>query len=309
MSNKKERVFVIIDGSALFHRAYFALPKLKTKNDFVINAVYGFLLSLFKIIKDFKPHFLAVCLDSPKPTFRHELFKEYKATRPKMPEELKQQIPLLKKVLSLLEIKTIEKPGFEADDIILALANKAKEATNVETIIFSNDLDVFQVINKKTKVFAFKKGIKNGILYDEERFLNTYHLFPFQIPDFKALVGDPSDNLPGVPGIGKKTAVKLLASFKTVEALIKKAEKQNKKNNLPPKMVQILKEYKKQILNTKKLAKLKAGFLKNISLSYFSLKEYNKEKAQKKFKEWGFKSLSERLPTLNSRKQKTLFEI
>jgi len=206
---------VLIDANSLIYRAYHALPPLTTKKAEPVNAVYGFLLVFLKAIREFQPDFIAACFDSPGPTFRHKKFKEYKAKRPPIPKDLVSQIPKVKEVLSAFGVPIFEKKGFEADDLIGAISKITPPDT--EVIILSGDMDILQLINSRTRVFLLKRGIKNTHLYDQNMVKEEYGISPSQIVDFKALRGDPSDNIPGVAGIGEKTAIDLLKRFGNLE--------------------------------------------------------------------------------------------
>jgi DNA polymerase-1 len=166
MKEEKKRL-IIIDSNSLIHRAYHALPSLTTKKGELVNAVYGFLLVFLKVIKEFQPNYIAATFDSAAPTFRHKRFKEYKAKRPPAPEELYQQIPKVKEILTAFRVPIFEKEGFEADDIIGTIAKKAPKKQvipEIETIILSGDLDTLQLVNPKTKVYSLRKGVKDTIL-------------------------------------------------------------------------------------------------------------------------------------------------
>ena len=206
---------VLIDGNSLINRAFYAMPILSTKDGVYTNAVYGFMNMFLKMISDEKPTFIAVAFDLKAPTFRHKMYSEYKGTRKPMPEELRPQIPLLKEVLSLMGIRTIEQEGIEADDIIGTIA----KATDVKTIIITGDKDSFQLVDEQTEVHFTKRGLTDVEIYNLDNFYEKTNLNPSQIIDLKALMGDASDNIPGVSGIGEKTAKTLLETYKTVDNL------------------------------------------------------------------------------------------
>lgn len=216
MSTKK---LLIIDGNALMHRAFHALPDFISKNGVPTNALYGFASVLHKVRQDMHPTHVMVCFDTPSPTFRDALFKEYRAQRPKVDNNLIKQFPLVKEFLTKAGIQFIEKDGFEADDLI-AIAVKKAEHAGYHTIVLTGDKDIFQLISDKTLVLTPQIGYqKQGILYDSQKVHEKFGVAPEEIPDYKALVGDPSDNYKGVPGIGPKAAISLLNSYKTVENL------------------------------------------------------------------------------------------
>jgi DNA polymerase-1 len=302
----KEKL-LILDSNSILYRAFHALPSLSTKSGEKTNAVYGFCLSLFRIIKDFKPDFIVACFDFPAKTFRHEKFKDYKAQRPPTPDELKSQIPKLKKILKAFEIPFFEKEGFEADDIISTIKEKVKTIENLEIIIVSGDQDLLQLVDEKTKVLVLTKGIKNSILFDREKVKEKFEgLEPFQIPDFKALVGDPSDNIPGISGIGKKTAVKILLKFKSLENFYEKIEKEKALINLPSDIKSILIKEKEKALFWKKMVQLENKVEINFDLKNCEFGNYNEEKVIEALKELEFFSLISKLPKREKIPQKNL---
>lgn len=206
---------ILIDGNSLINRAFYATPLLTSKNGVPTNAVYGFINMLLKLISDDKPEYIAVCFDVHHPTFRHEMYSEYKGTRKPMPEELRPQIPLLKEVLTVMGICCIEKPGFEADDLIGTIAKN----THISTEIFTGDRDSFQLVDDETEVHFTKRGISDVEVYNNADFKEKLGISPWQIVELKALMGDSSDNIPGIPGVGEKTAITLLQKYESVENL------------------------------------------------------------------------------------------
>ncbi len=206
---------VLIDGNSLINRAFYAMPVLSTKDGTYTNAVYGFMNMFFKMLAEEKPTFVGVAFDLKAPTFRHKMYAEYKGTRKPMPEELRPQIPLLKELLATMGIKTFELEGSEADDIIGTIA----KATDVKTIIITGDKDSFQLVDEQTEVHFTKRGITDVEIYTLDNFTEKTELAPSQIIDLKALMGDSSDNIPGISGIGEKTAKSLLKQYSTVDNL------------------------------------------------------------------------------------------
>jgi len=223
----------LIDGNAILHRAYHALPPFKTTKGELVNAVYGFSSMLLNIINHQKPEYIAVSFDRKAPTFRHEEYKDYKATRVKAPDDLYEQIPRIKQVVEAFNIPIFEMDGYEADDILGTLAEQAKQingrcvaekndemgADTIVTFIVTGDMDTLQLISPTTFVFAPQRGVLDYLIYDSAKVLSKYGLEPNQIVDFKALKGDASDNIPGVMGIGDKTAVDLLQKYKTLDGI------------------------------------------------------------------------------------------
>jgi DNA polymerase-1 len=211
---------IIIDGNSLINRAYYAMPKpMITKNGLYTHGVYGFLNMLNRMIIDYSPDYMAVAFDRKAPTFRHLEYTEYKAGRKKMPPELAMQLPLLKEVLGAMKIQVLEMDGFEADDIIGTVAKKAEE-NNLNPVIVTGDKDELQLASKTTKVVITKKGISEFELYDEATMIGQYGFTPEQFIDYKGLMGDASDNIPGIPGVGEKTAQKLIHQFGSIENLL-----------------------------------------------------------------------------------------
>jgi len=299
---EKERKLLIIDSNSLIHRAYHALPPLTTKKGELTNAVYGFLLVFLKALKEFQPDFIAACFDVAVPTFRHKKFKEYKAKRPPAPEELYQQIPKVKEVLDAFNVPIFEKEGFEADDIIgtiSRLAPRKQVMPRIETVILSGDLDTLQLVDKNTKVYTFKKGLKETIIYDEKAVKERYGFSPSQIVDFKALKGDPSDNIPGVSGIGEKTAINLIKLFGSLENLYQEIKEGTKKvKELKPAIKDKLVQYKDQAFFSRMLSEIRKDAPLDFNFEKCQWGGYNKEKLIQIFKNLEFYSLISRLPEL-----------
>jgi len=289
-----KRRLIIIDANSIIHRAYHALPPLSTKKGEIVGAVYGFLLVFFKAIKEFQPDFVAACFDVKGPTFRHRKYKEYKAKRPPLPEDLSQQISKVKEVLRLFKVRIFEKEGFEADDLIgtiAKLAPREQAFPEIEIIILSGDTDTLQLVDPRAKVYVLKKGVKDTILYDENLVKEKYHgLKPSQLLDFRALKGDPSDNIPGVPGIGEKTALELIREYGNLEniydnlALIQ--------DKIRGKLIQ----HKEQAFFSRELAQIYKNVPIEFKLSDCRWGNYNKEKVTQILKELEFYSLINRLP-------------
>ncbi|MBQ4004377.1 MAG: DNA polymerase I, partial [Firmicutes bacterium] len=215
----EERI-VIIDGNSLVNRAYYAIQRpMMTKEGLYTQGVYGFLSMLQKIRKDYQPTHMLVAYDRKAPTFRHLEYGEYKAGRRKMPLELAMELPILKDVLDAMGIKQYEIDGFEADDIIGTTAKMAEEV-GVPAFIITGDKDALQLATDKTSVIITKKGISEFKLYDDAAMIEEYGFDHKQFIDYKGLRGDTSDNIPGIPGVGEKTATKLLLQFGSIENMI-----------------------------------------------------------------------------------------
>ncbi|HWQ59692.1 MAG TPA: DNA polymerase I [Candidatus Fimivivens sp.] len=211
-----EKILVLLDGNALIHRAYHALPPLTNKAGQTVGAVYGVAMTLMSVLEKFHPEYIAASFDLAAPTFRHEKYEEYKATRVKAPDDLYEQIPLVKDLVHAFNIPIYEKEGFEADDCVGTLARQASER-GIPTVIVTGDNDALQLVTPLVKVFALRKGVKDIVLYDEAAVREKYGFPPSAIPDYKGLAGDSSDNIPGVSGIGAKTATDLLVEFGSLE--------------------------------------------------------------------------------------------
>ena len=224
--------FVLIDGNSLINRAFYATPVMNTADGTPTNAVYAFVNMLLKIISDVKPSYMLVAFDRKEPTFRHKMFADYKGTRKPMPEELVPQIPLLKEVLDQLKIARFDLAGIEADDIIGTLAKKY----SFETIIYTGDKDSFQLVDGSTSVYFTRRGITDIEEYNAFNFIEKTGITPKQIIDLKALMGDSSDNIPGVKGVGEKTALSLVQEFGSVEALYDNID--NVKGKLKDKLIE-----------------------------------------------------------------------
>lgn len=296
-----KKKLVVVDSNAIIHRAFHALPPLSTKKGEIVNAVYGFLLIFLKSIKEFSPDFVIATFDFPAPTFRHKKYKLYKATREKAPQELYDQIPKVKEVLKTFKIKILEKEGFEADDLIGTVAKLAKRkqiSPPIETIILTGDMDILQLVNENTKVYAPKKGVKDAILYDEEAVVEKMEgLKPNQIVDYKALRGDPSDNIPGIDGIGEKTATSLLLEFNSLENLYKELRENTEKvKEMKASLKEKLLVQKDQALVSQMLAQINRDVPLGLDLKDCSWKNYQREEIVELFQSYGFKTLIDRLP-------------
>ena len=295
--------FIIIDSNALIHRAFHALPVLTNKKGELVNALYGFLLVFFKTLKELQPDYVAATFDLPGPTFRKEKFAEYKGKRAKAPDELYQQIPKIKEVLKSFAVPIFEKQGFEADDLIATISRKAvqKQAyPKLEVYILTGDLDALQLINENVKVYTLGRGIKDTVIYDKEKVKERFGILPKQVVDFKALAGDPSDNIPGATGIGLKTASQLLKEYKDIKNLYQAIEK-GEAWDLKPKIRDILLNYKEQVFFSYDLAKARSDAPIDFKMEECrwiapSSDQDKKEKIVEIFKEYSFYSLIDRLP-------------
>lgn len=298
ISNRKR--LVIIDSNALIHRAFHALPPLTSPKKELVNAVYGFLLVFLKALKELYPDYVVATFDLPGPTFRKEIYEKYKAKRVKAPDELYAQIPIIKKILQAFNVPIFEKQGFEADDVIGTIAKLAKRqqiSPEIETIIITGDLDALRLVDINTKVYTLKRGLSDTIIYDEQLVKERYEgLNPEQLTDYRALRGDPSDNIPGVTGIGPKTAIDLLKKFVSLEKIYEAIEKNNEDTLIPPRVKERLIAYKEQALFSKALAEINTNVPIDFDLKQCKCNSLDRDKIIKIFQEFGFYSLIKRLP-------------
>ena len=239
---------LILDSNSLMNRAFYALPPLTNSEGVHTNAVYGFTNMLLKMKEEIKPDYIVAAFDLKAPTFRHKEFEDYKAGRKKMPDELKEQFPIIKELLDLLSINIYEIEGFEADDIIGTVAKKA-EKENIEVFIVTGDKDALQLASDNINVVITKKGVTETTIYNREKFINEFGVTPEQFIDVKGLMGDKSDNIPGVPGIGEKTAFKLVQTYGSIEEVLINIDKISGK-----KLKENLEGNREQAIFSKKLA-------------------------------------------------------
>ncbi|MBW1839397.1 MAG: DNA polymerase I, partial [Deltaproteobacteria bacterium] len=242
----KRPTLFLIDGNSYIYRAFFAISHLSNSSGVPTNAVYGFTTMLLKIINDYKPDYLAIAFDTPAPTFRHEVYQEYKANRPEMPDSLIPQISYIKSLVEGFNIPVLEKEGFEADDIIGTVA-KAGDNKGMEIIIVSGDKDLLQLVSTHITVLDTMKDKR----FDPQGVIDRLGVEPEKATDLLGLMGDSSDNVPGVPGIGKKTAVKLIEEYGDINNLLKNIEKISQK-----KVKENLVKYRDQALLSKQLVTL-----------------------------------------------------
>ncbi|MBI3485500.1 hypothetical protein HY025_00995 [Candidatus Daviesbacteria bacterium] len=284
---------VLIDGNALLHRAYHATPPLTTKAGELVNGVYGFTSMLLRSITDLKPDFIGIAWDKKAPTFRHQVYTQYKATRGPVDDGLSSQYKRVHEVVDALNIPEFELAGFEADDLIGTLATQAvKKEKNIEVIVVTGDRDIMQIIDKNIKILMPKKTLQDVGLYGEGEFFLRFGFEPKQIIDYKALAGDQSDNIPGVAGIGEVTATKLIKQFGSVEKIYIKENLAS----LPERTKTLLAEGAESAVLSKKLATLDLNAPIKLNLAKCVVSDYDQAKAIKLFEELQFKSLISRLP-------------
>jgi DNA polymerase I len=286
-----KKKLILIDGNAIIHRAYHALPPLTTKKGEVVNAVYGFTSVLLNVLNRFKPDYIAATFDLKEPTFRHKEYKDYKATRVKAPDDLYEQIPRVKELVRAFSIPIAEKEGYEADDLIATFARKTEKLhSDVEVIIVTGDLDTLQLVDDQTKVFALRKGMSDSVLYGEKEIFERYGLAPSQMIDYKGLRGDPSDNLPGVKGVGEKTATDLLKKYETLEGVYKNL------SEIKEGIRKKLEKDKVQAYFSKRLARLIDDVPMNFNLDNCRAEDFSRVKVINLMRDLEFFSLLRRLP-------------
>ncbi len=297
----KDRL-MIIDGSSLIYRAFYALPLLSTKDGIYTNGVYGFLTMLYKIKEEYDPEYLCVAFDKKGPTFRHLEFEQYKGNRDKAPNELSLQFPILKEILDVMNVNQIEIDGYEADDIAGTVAKYGKEK-DLDVILVSGDKDYLQLVSEKSKVLLTKKGITDLEIYDMNAMLNEYGITPVQFIDLKGLMGDSSDNIPGVPGVGEKTGLKLLKEFGSMENIYEHIEDVRGK-----KTRESLIENRQQAFMSRKLAEIVTNVPIALNLDEMKLIEPNWDKLKDIYEKLEFKSLIEKIPDDKIETKSELFE-
>ena len=214
---------MLIDGPSLVYRGYFALPPLTMSDGTLVNAVFGFLQIVLRGMQDVKPDFAIVSFDVGKPQFRFDAFPDYKKGRPSMPDDLRAQFPIVREITAMMGMPVRELEGYEADDVIGTLTKKAT-AQGVDTMIVSGDLDGLQLVDDNVRLLTTRMGVAATVIYDEARVMERYGLRPDQMLDYKALKGDTSDNIPGVPGVGEKTAISLLQQFGTLDGIYERLD-------------------------------------------------------------------------------------
>ncbi len=295
----KKPLLVLFDGNALIHRAFHALPPLTvSKTGEMVSAVYGFALMLLKVINELKPTHYAIAFDMKAPTFRHQLFHEYKAHRPPTPDELINQLGRVRELVEAFRIPIFELEGYEADDVLGTLSHQASQQ-DIDTVIVSGDADTMQLVSPRVRVLYPKPrgSFSDTMLYDEAAVIQKYSLKPEQIADFKALKGDPSDNIRGVPGIGEKTAVKLLQQFSSIEQIYEHIDEV-----APAKLQTILRENEAIARQSKELATIVTQTPVTLNLDECQVSQYDRQRVTELLRELEFASLLPRLPQIEAEK-------
>ncbi|HEY7522772.1 MAG TPA: DNA polymerase I [Candidatus Limnocylindrales bacterium] len=284
---------MLLDGYGLVYRGFFALPPLTTSKGDLVNGVFGFCSIVLRGVADLKPDYIAVSFDLPGPTFRHEQYAEYKATRSKMPDDLRDQFPKVREVVKALRIPVYEMQGYEADDVIGTITRQT-EALDLETTIVTVDLDMLQLVTGKTRLMTTRSGVENTVIYDLARIDERFGLRPDQMVDYKALKGDPTDNIPGVPGVGEKTAARLIGQFGTLDAVYERLDEVS-----PEKLRDKLREHREQVFIGRELSRIVRDLPITLDLDAARIGDYDRETVVRLFREYEFRTLIDRLPALS----------
>ncbi len=303
---KKKQKLAIIDANAIIYRGYHALPPFTTKEGVLVNAVYGFANILLKVLKDIKPDYITVCFDVAKKTFRNDIYKDYKANREKAPQELYNQFAMVRELIEAFNMTSYGVKGYEADDLIGTIVKLTPEK-DIEDIIVTGDMDALQLVDNNTKVYTLRKGMADTMIYDIEGVKAKYGFGPEQVVDYKALRGDPSDNIPGVKGIGEKTATNLIQEFGNLETIYKFIDKVNKldevkqkdelkSKNVKPGIFTKLVEFRQDAFLSKKLATIKQDVKIDFDLKNTKVVPFDAQRVVQLFQAWNFKSLINRIP-------------
>lgn len=285
---KDKKTLFLLDGHSITHRAFYALPLLTNDEGQYTNAVFGFIRMLFSLTDEWNPDRMVVTFDKKAPTFRHEEYEEYKANRKKMPEELVPQIPMLQQTLAKLEIPIIAQEGYEADDLLGTLSKQAA-AQDYDVYIITGDRDALQLVSENVKVMYTRKGLSDLVIYDLEKIFDKYELPPEKLIDMKGLMGDSSDNIPGVPGIGEKTAIKLLKQFDSIDEVLNNIDQVSGK-----KRKENLRKFSDQAKMSYRLAKIKRDVAVDLDFDKCRIDLYDDGEVVEHFKKLGFSSLLDR---------------
>lgn len=296
-----KQVFLAIDANAIVHRAFHAYPStLQTEEGIQVNAVYGFTVMLLEALKIFGPKYVLCAMDTHAPTFRHEIYTEYKATRKPTDLSLVDQFPLVEEVLKAFNIPVIKREGFEADDILGAVSKYISEGVwngeDIDLYILSGDRDLLQLINERTYVCLPNGNFRNIVVYDSKKTLEKYGYLPEQVVDYKALVGDPSDNIPGIKGVGDKTAIQLLKKYGTLDEIYKHI------NEVEGRAKTLIAEGVEQAEFSRQLATIERGLNLDVHLTDCILKDLDRGLLDFTFKKYAFKSLMGRLDEIFGKK-------
>ncbi|MCA9373875.1 hypothetical protein KC725_01810 [Candidatus Peregrinibacteria bacterium] len=283
---------ILIDGNAIFHRAYHSLPPFKTSKGETTNAIYGFVRMLIELYMNEQPDYLGIAWDRKAPTFRKKMFDDYKATRSAPPEDLYPQLPRLKEIVEAFRIPQLEKDGFEADDLLGTAAHKAEQEEGVDITILTGDQDAFQLVSPKTTVMTPIKGVTQVKRYQAAEVEEKFGVRPDQIIDYKAISGDTSDNIPGVPGIGPKGASELLQKYGDLDNIYDHLDE------LKPGHKSKLEDNREIAYMSQKLATIHCDAPLEFNLADYSVHDIDYPTVEKLFDELEFNSLTRKLDQL-----------
>ena len=282
-------ILMLIDGPSLVYRGYFALPPLTMSDGTLVNAVFGFLQIVLRGMQDLKPDFAMLSFDVGRPQFRFDAHPEYKAGRPSMPDDLRSQFPIVREIAQMMNIPIRELEGYEADDVIGSLVQHGKRA-GVDTYIVSGDLDGLQLVNDHVRLLTTRMGVASTVIYDEAKVMERYGLRPDQMLDYKALKGDTSDNIPGVPGVGEKTAVQLLQQFETLDGVYERLDE------VKGKLRDRLAEHRESAFMSREVGRIIIDLPVELNLDEGRTGRYDRRAVAQRFRELEFRTLIDRLP-------------
>lgn len=298
-SSPKLMKLFLIDGNAIIHRAFHAIPPFRTSKGELVNSVYGFASILLNLLNNERPDYIAVAFDLKGPTFRHEEYKEYKATRMKAPDELYEQIPRIKELVKAFKIPIFELQGFEADDLLGTLAHQA-EKNSLMTYIVTGDMDTLQLVSEKTRVYSLASKFSEPVIYDTAKVMGRYGLKPSQITDMKGLQGDSSDNIKGVAGVGTKTAKTLLQKYGSIENIYKNIDQ------ITGAVHDKLEHDRESAFFSKRLATIVTDVPVSLDLEACKTHEYDESVLRQIFEMLEFRSLLKRLDTFHKNSSEKL---
>jgi DNA polymerase-1 len=283
---------MLLDSNGLIYRGYHALPPLTTSRGELVNAVFGFCSILLRGIQDVRPEYVAACFDLPGPTFRHEQFAGYKATRTPMPDDLRSQFPKVREVVAALRIPVYEMAGYEADDVIGTITRDL-DARGLDTTVVTGDLDMLQIVTGHTRLMTTRQGVDSTVYYDPAKIWERFELRPAQMIDYKALKGDPTDNIPGIPGVGEKTAAKLVGQFDSIEGIYARIDEVK-----PDKLREKIVEAREQVFASRELSRIVRDLPISFDLEAARLSDYDRAEVVRLFRQFEFRTLIDRLPPL-----------
>ena len=296
----KKQLLVLLDAHAIIHRAYHAMPDFMTRDGRPTGAIYGFGMMVLKMIDEFQPDHIVACYDLPGPTFRHESFADYKGGRSKTDDALKMQFNPTREICEAFSIPIYDAPGFEADDVLGTIAEQLRENNDIQILIASGDMDTLQLIDgKRVQVYTLKRGLNDTIVYDEQAVIDRFKFLPLSIIDYKAFRGDPSDNIPGIKGIGDKAATLAIAKFGTIEAVYESLEKSEDEllaTGLTKRMVGLIRDGREEAEFSKVIATIRLDAPIEFELPKHSWKDaVDIDRAIDIFESYELRSLPERL--------------